>query len=110
MASYENEPFIIGDYQHNRIEFMHLYHQKWYLAPNFYDDPEKPFYGYSAVSRSGKLFIFGGCCEQWSTVSIFENHKWKRHGQLLYGRMNFMTITYGTDVMILGGTTENKES
>jgi len=29
MTEYENEPFIVGDYNHNQVEFMHLSHEKW---------------------------------------------------------------------------------
>ena len=66
-----------------------------------------------SVARPGKVFILGGCCDKndsWKKVSIFENDKWRNFGELGQGRINFMTITYGTDVMIIGGITENKTS
>ena len=110
MTEYENEPFIVGDYQHNQIEFMHLYHKKWYTGTQFYAGRYERIFGYSAVSRPGKVFILGGCCDHSSTVSIFENDSWKKHGDLSNGRLNFMTMTYGVDVFIIGGTTYNKES
>ena len=65
------------------------------------------------VARPGKVFILGGCCyedENWKTVSIFENNEWRTRGELNQGRINFITITYGTDVMIIGGIAENKVS
>ena len=65
------------------------------------------------VARPGKVFILGGCCDEnetWKTISIFEKDEWKIYGELKQGRINFMTITYGTDVMIIGGTTENQIS
>ena len=66
-----------------------------------------------SVARPGKVFILGGCCDEndtWKTVSIFQNDEWNIHGKLKQGRINFMAITYGTDVMIIGGTTQNKTS
>ena len=105
MTEYENEPFVIGDYKHNKVEFLHLSHEQWYTASPFRS--EKPIFGYSAVSRPGKVFILGGCCDHWQSVSIFENDEWQYHGKLGHGRMNFMTITYGTDLMIIGGTPKN---
>ena len=104
MTEYENEPFIVGDYQHNQIEFMHLSHEKWYTASPF-PTPNKIF-GYAPVSRPGKVFILGGCChENTYSVKLFEKDEWSSFGYLKQGRINFMTITYGTDVMIIGGKT-----
>ena len=107
MTEYENEPFILGDHKHDEIEFVHLAHRKWYTASPF------PFsnriFGYSPVSRPGRVFILGGCCDHWSSVSLFENDKWSKFGSLVQGRMNFMTITYGTDVMIIGGMSINTQ-
>ena len=66
------------------------------------------------VTRPGKVFILGGCCDENESprkiVSIFEKDQWRNFGELEQGRINFMTITYGTDVMIIGGATENKTS
>ena len=105
MTEYENEPFIIGDYHHNQVEFMHLAHEKWYTAPT-YPDSNSRIFGYEAVTRPGKVFIFGGCCYgDWSIISVFENDAWGEHGRLKRGRINFMTVTYGTDVLIIGGRT-----
>ena len=109
MTEYENEPFIVGDYQHNEIEFMHLSHEKWYTASPF---PHRDrVFGYAPVSRPGKVFILGGCCDDnWDRISLFQNDQWSFHGRLKQGRMNFMTITYGTDVMIIGGKTYGNQS
>lgn len=111
MTEYENEPFIVGDYNHNQIEFMHLSHEKWYTASPFPN--RKRIFGYAPVARPGKVFILGGCCdenENWSSVSLFEKDEWSLFGRLKQGRINFMTITYGTDVMIIGGKTLNSQS
>ena len=107
MTQYENEPFIVGHYNHSQVEFMHLFHEKWYTVSSFYINPKIPIFGFAAVSRPSRVFILGGSSEHSSSVSIFENHQWKRnYGQLSEKRINFLTITYGTDVMIFGGTTE----
>ena len=107
MTQYENEPFIVGHYNHSQVEFMHLFHEKWYIASTFYDNPKRPIFGFAAVSRPGKVFILGGSSKHASSVSIFENHEWKQnYRQLSEKRINFLTITFGTDVMIFGGTTE----
>ena len=104
MTEYENEPFIVGDYNHNQIEFMHLSHEKWYTAGPF--PHRERVFGYASVSRPGKVFILGGCCDDnWAHISLFQNDEWSFQGLLKQGRMNFMTITYGTDVMIIGGKT-----
>ena len=101
MISYENEPFIIGDYNHSKIEFLHLSHEIWY--------PIRPYpfqnriFGFSAVTRPSKIFLFGGCCENWSLISMFENDEWSRIGLLQQGRINHLSIAYGSDVMIIGG-------
>ena len=103
MTEYENEPFIIGDYSHDQVEFMHLSHEKWYTARPFH---RGRIFGYAAVTRPGKVFILGGCChDNWSQISLFENDEWSPYGNLNHGRINFMAVTYGTDVMIIGGRT-----
>ena len=108
MTEYENEPFIVGDYNHNQIEFMHLSHEKWYTAGPF--PHRERVFGYAPVSRPGKVFILGGCCDgDWAQISLFQNDEWSLHGLLKQGRMNFMTITYGTDVMIIGGKTYDNQ-
>ena len=117
MTEYENEPFVVGDYNHNQVEFMHLSHEKWYTASQF---PHKNrIFGYAVVSRPGKVFLLGGCCDDnWehsesessSMIYLYENDIWETVGNLKHARMNFMTITYGTDVMIIGGKTfENQQ-
>ena len=114
MTEYENEPFIIGDYKHNQVEFMHSSHEKWYTAHPF-PRPNLEYqgiFGYATVSRPGKVFLLGGCCDDnWSQIALFENDEWNTdYGRLKHGRINFMTITYGTDVMIIGGRTFQNQS
>ena len=116
MTEYENEPFIVGDFNHNQVEFMHLSHEKWYTASPMLDEfGIQAIFGYSAVSRPGKVFLLGG---QWvrtvgkyrgydnrsmNQIILYQNDAWESLGQLKHARMNFMTIIYGTDVMIIGG-------
>ena len=92
-----------------RSVFPHYFDQIiWPMYSKFYEI-RNPL----SVARSGKVFILGGCCDEddtWKTVQIFENDGWRFFGKLEKGRINFMTITYGTDVMIIGGTTQNKTS
>ena len=35
MTEYENEPFVVGDFDHNQVEFLHLSHERWYTASPF---------------------------------------------------------------------------
>ena len=112
MAEYENKPFLVGHYMHNEVESMHTGYSKWQSATNFFaNNPRTPIYGYAAVSRPGKVYIIGGCCDHDKTISIFEQFEWRHlDNQLTQSRINFMTITYGTDIMIIGGTTESEKS
>ena len=104
MTEYRNEPFLIGDYKHNNIEFLDLSYERWYVASSY--PYQRRLFGYGVVSRPGKVFVLGGCCsETWSLVSLFENDKWSKVGFLNQGRMNFLTVEYGTDIMIVGGKT-----
>ena len=107
MTSYENEPFIIGDYEHNQIEFLHLSHEIWYsIKP--YPYAQNRIFGFSVVSRPSKIYLFGGCCDKdWSLISLFENDKWSKIGFLKQGRINHLAISYGTDVMVIGGISKN---
>ena len=110
MTEYKNEPFIVGDYKHTEVEFFHSTHKKWYTATPFQQNIFKYIFGYAPISRPDKVFILGGCCDQkndWSAVSVFANDNWQSHGSLNHGRLNFMTITYGTHVMIIGGILRN---
>ena len=114
LTEYEDEPFIVGDYKHNQVEFFHSSHKMWYTATSFRNDHHifDHIFGYAAVSRTEKVFILGGCCDQnndWSTVTMFDNDEWKSLDRLKQGRINFMAITYGSHVMIVGGSVqENK--
>ena len=109
MTEYENEPFIVGDFNHNEVEFMHLSHEKWYSA-RAYPFQERLF-GYAAVSRPGRVFILGGCCyDDWSLVSMFQDHEWSKIGHLKQGRMNFLAIKYQTHVLLVGGMTRGSKT
>ena len=113
MTEYENEPFIVGDFNHNQVEFMHLSHEKWYTASPMLDEfGIQGIFGYSAVSRPGKVFLLGGVLygkdsgydnRSMNQIILYQNDVWEPLGQMKHARMNFMTITYGTDVMIIGG-------
>ena len=116
MTEYENEPFIVGDYNHNQVEFMHLSHEKWYTASPVLDQlvKVKRIFGYAVVSRPRKVFLLGGNIYTdeehfMKQILLYQNHIWEPLGELKHARMNFMTITYGTDVMILGGKTYEKD-
>ena len=107
MTEYENGPFVVGDYKHNQIEFFHHSHEQWYVArPYPYGSR---IFGYAVVSRPGQVFLFGGCGD-WlrKLVTVFKKDEWFIKGYLAQPRMNFMTITYGTDALIFGGITKNK--
>ena len=121
MTEYENEPFIVGDYNHNQVEFMHLAHEKWYTASPVMGNAEWPepfsikrIFGYAVVSRPGKVFLLGGSLyykeegrleHAMGQILLYQNDNWEPLGGLYHSRINFMTITYGTDVMIIGGKT-----
>ena len=102
MTKYENQPFIVGDYSHNKVESMHAAVEKWHTFPDFYTyDSEKPIHGYAAISSQNKIYILGGCCDRERsgdsvprrTVSIFDNYEWRHFdNQLMKPRKNFMTI------------------
>ena len=53
MTEYEGEPFIVGDYLHNHIEFMHLSHRRWYVATDY--PFQRRIFGYTAISRPSKV-------------------------------------------------------
>ena len=63
MTEYENEPFVVGDYDNNQVEFLHLSHERWYIA-NPYPNTSKNLwnnnriFGYSPVlgSESSQSF------------------------------------------------------
>ena len=105
MTDYEKEPFVVGDYENNEVEFLHLSHENWYTATPY--PYQKRIFGYAILSRPGKVYIFGGCCDgEWSRVALFKNDKWSEAGTLIQGRMNLMTLKYGSDIMIIGGKTQ----
>ena len=108
LTEYENEPFIVGDFHHNKIEFMHLFHKKWYSAEPY--PYQARLFGYAAVSRPEKVFILGGCCDhKWSLISLFHNHRWSKVGNLKQGRFNMLSIAYHTDILIFGGIANDKK-
>ena len=126
MTEYKNEPFIVGDYNHNQVEFMHLAHEKWYTASPVMAGSKWPhpfeiesIFGYAVVSRPGKVFLLGGSLyykeegrqeHTMGQILLYQNDNWEPKGGLYHSRVNFMTITYGTDVMIIGGKYEAYES
>ena len=121
MTEYQNEPFIVGNYNHNQVEFMHLAHEKWYTASPVMAGSKWPhpfeiesIFGYAVVSRPGKVFLLGGSLyykeegrleHAMGQILLYQNDNWEPLGGLYHSRINFMTITYGTDVMIIGGKT-----
>ena len=115
MASYKDEPYIIGDYDHAKIEYMSLSDQKWHFPGNGgrnFPDRDRLF-GYTPISRPDKLYILGGCCDEednWSTIWILKNDNWSKYGELTHGRINAMAAIYGNDVMIIGGSSFDQKS
>ena len=121
MTEYQNEPFIVGDFNHNQVEFMHLSHEKWYTASPVMASSKWPYpfkiqriFGYAVVSRPGKVFLLGGSLyyeeegrqeHTMGQILLYQNDNWAPAGGLRHSRKNFMTITYGTDVMLIGGKT-----
>ena len=126
MTEYQNEPFIVGNYNHNQVEFMHLAHEKWYTASPVMAGSKWPhpfeiesIFGYAVVSRPGKVFLLGGSLyykeegrleHAMGQILLYQNDNWEPLGGLYHSRINFMTITYGTDVMIIGGKYEAYET
>ena len=50
MTEYENEPFVVGDYNHNQVEFLHMSHERWYIASPLLE---------TGKNRLNKTRIFG---------------------------------------------------
>ena len=50
MTEYENEPFVVGGYDNNQVEFLHMSHERWYTASP---------YPYTSKNRLDKNRIFG---------------------------------------------------
>ena len=50
MTEYGNEPFVVGDYDHNQVEFLHNSHERWYIASPLLD---------TGINRLNKTRIFG---------------------------------------------------
>ena len=50
MTEYENEPFVVGDYDNNQVEFLHISHGRWYTASP---------YPYTSKNLIDKKRIFG---------------------------------------------------
>ena len=50
MTEYENEPFVVGDYENNQTEFLHMSHERWYTASE---------YPFTSKNRFDKNRIFG---------------------------------------------------
>ena len=58
MTTYENEPFIVGDYNHNQVEILssNLLHSLWLtLSPFPFSGEQMRIFGYSPVARPGKV-------------------------------------------------------
>ena len=70
-------------------------------------------FGFAPVSTPSKLFILGGCCDSnnhyLSKITLFEDDEWFDYGRLEQGRINAMTISYGSHVAIIGGTSRGNE-
>ena len=60
MTEYENEPFVVGDYNHNQVEFLHMSHETWYIASPYQITGKNinRIFGYSPVlgSESSQSF------------------------------------------------------
>ena len=54
MTEYENEPFVVGDYNHNQVEFLHMSHERWYTASPYQITGKNitRIFGYSPVLGS----------------------------------------------------------
>ena len=54
MTEYKNEPFVVGDYNHNQVEFLHMSHERWYTASPYQITGKNitRIFGYSPVLGS----------------------------------------------------------
>ena len=50
MTEYEKEPFVVGGYDHNQVEFLHMSHERWYIASPLLE---------TGKNRLNKTRIFG---------------------------------------------------
>ena len=50
MTEYENEPFVVGGYNNNQVEFLHMSHERWYTTGP---------YPSTSKNRLGENRIFG---------------------------------------------------
>ena len=60
MTEYENEPFVVGDYNHTKVEFLHMSHETWYVASSYQITGKNinRIFGYSPVLGSESSHSF----------------------------------------------------
>ena len=84
MTKYDNEPFVVGDYDHNQVEFLHLSHERWYIASPFLETGknrlnETRIFGFSPVKVSESRQRWFDFDKHYQRLNIFEvklNQKW----------------------------------
>ena len=64
MTEYEKEPFVVGGYDHNQVEFLHMSHEGWYIASPYPKTGknrlnQNRIFGYSPVKGSERRLK---CC------------------------------------------------
>ena len=71
---------------------------------------DRVYFGYATVSKFEKVFFIGGNSNQAWSVHLFENESWRTFGRLNHGRRNHVAMSFGTDVMIIGGHIDGNSS
>ena len=79
MTEYENEPFVVGDYNNNQVEFLHMSHERWYIAsPYPYASKnlinENRIFGYypgrDSESSQWHFYFANSCCFGWAEIHV----------------------------------------
>jgi len=111
LASYKNQPFIVGHFEpyagNSKTEVFNVDTKTWSQMADY------PFHdsinGYSAVSIKDSVIIFGGDTIGLSTttkVAKFTNDQWELIGNLVEKRTGHRAITNGFSVVNVGGREE----
>jgi len=95
-----------------RTEIMDMDKMRW-SDEDDYPYPETFFdyiYEYSMASTADAVYVIGGGPRWVQTIGEFRNYRWKNKGNLHRGRMAHASITVGSNIMVIGGSTEGSNT
>ena len=107
LANYKGKALTTGCQEYDNCsvatEILDMHTLQWQNGTDYPFSPTR-IYRYSTASTPDAAYIIGGRYTQ-DIIAEFKEDKWRQAGTLQQGRQQHGSISFGSDTMVVGGST-----